>query len=100
MRGTSVPFFVMSTSQLQALQQALSQLRSDQIRPGEFAALARQQNELLAALPPKFAEVLQGLLDRLESGALFDAESCSFSQSGLHDSLQMWLDKAKERLPA
>lgn len=88
----------MSTTQLQALQQALAQLRSDTIRPGEFANLARQQHELLAALPPKFGEVLHGLLDRLESGALFDAESCSFSQSGLHDSLQMWLDKAHERL--
>lgn len=88
----------MSTTQLQALQQALAQLRADQIRPGEFTALARQQSELLAALPPKFGEVLHGLLDRLDSGALFDAESCSFSQSGLHDSLQMWLDKATERL--
>jgi hypothetical protein len=88
----------MSHLQLQTLQHALGQLRSDQIRPADFSALARQQNELLAALPPKFGEVLNGLLDRLESGALFDAESCSFSQSGLHDSLQMWLDKAKERL--
>jgi len=88
----------MSHSQLQTLQDALSQLRTDHIRPGEFAQVARQQHELVAALPPKFGEVLNGLLDRLESGALFDAESCSFSQSGLHDSLQMWLDKAQERL--
>lgn len=88
----------MSHSQLQTLQHALSQLRNDQIRPGEFAQVARQQHALVAALPQKFGEVLNGLLDRLESGALFDAESCSFSQSGLHDSLQMWLDKAQERL--
>ena len=88
----------MSHTQLQALQQALAQLRNDQIRPAAFADLARQQQVLLAALPPKFGEVLHGLLDRLESGALFDAESCSFSQSGLHDSLQMWLDKAQDRL--
>jgi len=90
----------MSHSQLHTMQHALSQLRTDQIRPGEFAQVARQQHELVAALPPKFGEVLNGLLDRLESGALFDAESCSFSQSGLHDSLQMWLDKAQERLPS
>jgi hypothetical protein len=90
----------MSHSQLQTLQHALSQLRTDQIRPGEFAQVARQQHALVAVLPPKFGEVLNGLLDRLESGALFDAESCSFSQSGLHDSLQMWLDKAQERLPS
>jgi len=90
----------MSQIQLQTLQHALTQLRNDQIRPGEFAQLARQQHDLVAALPQKFGEVLHGLLDRLESGALFDAESCSFSQSGLHDSLQMWLDKAGERLSA
>lgn len=54
---------------------------------------------LLAALPARYAEVLHGLLDRLESGALFSEESCSFSQKDLIDSLQMWLDKAGAALP-
>jgi hypothetical protein len=53
---------------------------------------------VLTALPPRFGEVWQDLITRLESGALFDAESCSFSQSDLHESLQLWLDKAQNRL--
>ena len=50
---------------------------------------------MLAALPPRYGEVLLGLLDRLESSALFSEESCSFSQKDLLDSLQMWVDKAR-----
>jgi hypothetical protein len=42
--------------------------------------------------------VLLQLLDRLESSALFTEESCSFSQSDLLGSLQMWLDKARGQL--
>ena len=43
-------------------------------------------------------EVLNQLLDRLESSALFSEESCSFSQRDLLDSLQTWLDKARGQL--
>jgi hypothetical protein len=39
-----------------------------------------------------------GLIDRLESSALFSEESCSFSQVDLLDSLAMWLDKAEQQL--
>ena len=59
---------------------------------------ARAQADLLAALPPRYAEVLHGLLDRLESSALFSEESCSFSQKDLVDTLQMWVDKARALL--
>jgi hypothetical protein len=38
-------------------------------------------------------------LDRLESSALFSEESCSFSHSELLDSLNLWLDKAEQKLP-
>jgi hypothetical protein len=41
-----------------------------------------------------------GLLDRLESSALFSEESCSFSQSALLDHLDAWLAKAQETLGA
>ena len=60
--------------------------------------LVREQQALQQALPPRFGEVLLPLLDRLESSALFSEESCSFSQRDLLDSLQLWLDKARERL--
>lgn len=84
--------------QWRAVQQGLDALRA---APGEavsFVRLARGQQTLLQALPPRFDEVLQSLLDRLESSALFSEESCSFSQHDLLDSLQLWLDKASERL--
>lgn len=84
---------------LQPVSDAFARLRAGELRAHDFSALARTQDGLLAALPPAFTPVLHGLLDRLESGALFDAESCSFSQQDLYDSLQMWLDKTASRLP-
>ncbi len=85
-------------TQLTALASALQQLRGDTLGVAAFSRLAQNQAELLAALPPKFAAVLQQLLDRLESGALFSEESCSFSQKDLLDSLQQWLDHAQHQL--
>ena len=84
--------------QLEALQDALQQLRSDGIRVSGFAQLAAQQQSLAAALPARFNEVLSQLLNRLESAALFTEESCSFSQKELLDSLQLWIDKARLQL--
>lgn len=90
----------MSTAldQWRALQQALEALRAEPAQVTRFTDLARAPSDLLQALPPKFTEVWLSLLDRLESSALFSEESCSFSQRDLHDSLQLWLDKALERL--
>jgi hypothetical protein len=59
---------------------------------------ARSQEALFKALPPKFEEVWLGLMDRLESSALFNEESCSFSQTDLLDSLEMVLNKAEATL--
>jgi hypothetical protein len=84
--------------QLAALESALQQLRSGTLPLTTFSRLARAQAALLAALPPKFEAVLQQLLDRLESSALFSEESCSFSQTDLLDSLQQWLDHAQGQL--
>jgi len=84
--------------QLQALQSALDSLRQSAQSAHAFSEGARAHGALLAALPPRYAEVLHGLLDRLESSALFSEESCSFSQKDLVDSLQMWIDKARQLL--
>jgi hypothetical protein len=84
--------------QLDALQNALQQLRNDGMRVSDFAQLAAQQPSLAAALPSRFDEVLSQLLNRLESAALFTEESCSFSQKELLDSLQLWIDKARLQL--
>lgn len=84
--------------QWHALAGALQRLRQGETSAHAFSEAARQHDALLTALPPRYAEVLHGLLDRLESGALFSEESCSFSQKDLIDSLQMWLDKAATAL--
>lgn len=86
--------------QLDQLQARLSQLRAGLLPVHDFCRDARAAQALLAALPPRYAEVLHGLLDRLESSALFTEESCSFSASELHASLQTWVDKARAQLPA
>lgn len=86
------------TTALDALQADLARLRSGELRVQAFSEQARRQEALLEQLPPKFREVLHDLLDRLESSALFSEESCSFSQSGLLDNLQLWIDKARARL--
>lgn len=85
---------------LAALGQALAQLRANTLGVGAFCLQARTQDALLATLPPRFGEVWLGLLDRLESSALFSEESCSFSQSALLDNLDMWVQKAQDKLAA
>jgi hypothetical protein len=84
--------------QLDTLQTALQQLRGDALSVADFSRIAMQQQILATALPERFGEVLSQLLNRLESGALFTEESCSFSQKDLLDSLQLWLDKASLQL--
>ena len=49
-------------------------------------------------LPARYGEVLGNLLDRLEAGALFSEESCSFSQKDLLAGLRTWSDKARQAL--
>ncbi len=49
-------------------------------------------------LPERYGQVLGDQLDRIEAGALFSEESCSFSQKDLLASLQLWADKAGEKL--
>ena len=63
-------------------------------------ALLQQWRSQTASLPlpPRFGEVAAQWLDRLEAGALFSEESCSFSQKDLLESLHLWADKARERL--
>jgi non-ribosomal peptide synthetase component F len=82
---------------LQQMNQTLQQCLQGQL---PTAALTRQwrADGALLPLPERFAQVLGDLLDRLEAGALFSEESCSFSQKDLLDSLQLWADKARAQL--
>jgi len=86
------------SQQLDQLRACFEEFRQHRMSPHDFSREARQLDTLLPALPPAFGEVLGQLLDRLESSALFTEESCSFSQQGLIDHLQVWLDKARSRL--
>jgi hypothetical protein len=84
-----------ASDQLAAFDAQLAQIRSHHLLASAFVQAARAHTELLQALPEKYSTVYHDLLDRLESGALFSEESCSFSQRDLLDSLALWADKAK-----
>lgn len=83
---------------LAAMEEALQATRSDAMPAAALCARVREQSTALAPLPPRYAEVLEQLLDRLEASALFTEESCSFSQRDLLEGLQGWIDKARLQL--
>jgi len=87
-----------STSSIQSLRDALHSLQQNQMNIAGFCHIWRNQASLLATLPPRYAEVAEDLLGRLEAGSLFTEESCSFSRQDLLDSLTVWLDKAQQQL--
>ena len=47
------------------------------------------------ALPERYVDVLERLLNQLESSALFTEESCSFSQADMVAALADWLGRAQ-----
>ncbi len=47
------------------------------------------------ALPQRYIDVLERVLNQLESAALFTEESCSFSQADMVAALGDWLAKAR-----
>ncbi len=60
--------------------------------------LARQWRDAAQAhepaLPERYIDVLERVLNQLESAALFTEESCSFSQADMIGALGDWLVKA------
>lgn len=81
---------------LRLLRDSLDDLRQNRIMLSEFCRIWRAQTALLAVLPPRYAQVMEDVLGRLESAALFAEESCSFDQRDLLDNLGLWLDKARQ----
>jgi hypothetical protein len=47
------------------------------------------------ALPERYIDVLERLLNQMESAALFTEESCSYSPTDLAGALQDWLARAQ-----
>ena len=83
-----------------ALQTSIASLRNKESATAQFCVLWRSQDGLLDALPPRYREVMDDLLDRLESGSAFSEESCSYSQDDLLGALEDWLNKAQAKLEA
>ena len=96
MNTTPRPHTALDT--LRQQRHVLEKLRTGALDTRTFLAQARATEPLLAALPPRYAEVWHTLLDRLESAALFTEESCSFSPHDLWANLALWLDKAEGQL--
>ena len=82
---------------LRQMTEALHQCQQGQLPLSELTRQWRA-DAIRLPLPARFGEVLGGLLDRLEAGALFSEESCSFSQKDLLDNLRLWADKALPHL--
>ena len=83
---------------LDRLRAALDALSEGRLTVAGFSAACRTEDALLEALPPAYRRVRDDLLQRLESGSLFDEESCSFSQVDLREAFDGWLQKAAGRL--
>lgn len=83
---------------LRSLRTALDDLQQKRISIQAFCQAWRTQTALLSALPPRYAQVMEDLLGRMEAGSLFTEESCSFSQEDLQANLAVWLDKASQTL--
>ncbi len=88
----------MAHPSIQLLHDALNDLRDQASDVTTFCRLWRAQDALFSRLPPRYAEVAEDLLGRLEAGSLFTEESCSFSQEDLLNNLALLLDKAERTL--
>ncbi|AIY42833.1 hypothetical protein LT85_3675 [Collimonas arenae] len=84
---------------IQLLHDAINTVQNNSTNsPSAITSLCRiwrAQTALLSALPPRFAEVAENFLGRLEAANLFTEESCSYSQQDLLDHLRAWLDQAQ-----
>ncbi|MCW7537646.1 hypothetical protein OOT46_07245 [Aquabacterium sp. A7-Y] len=83
---------------LTRLENSLAACRRGELPVHQFVPIWRDTVVQLSDLPPRYREVLEGLLMQLESGSLFTEESCSFSQQDLMNKLATWLDKARQQL--
>ena len=85
----------MHNQALDAIQAALDQVRAQTLGVHAFSATVHNHPTLLAALPERYRVVLDDLLNRLESSALFSEESCSFSRTDMIAALVEWLARAQ-----
>lgn len=82
-------------TELMVLESSLAAFDRGEINVERLCRIWHESTARLSDLPPRYLQVLDDVLTRLESSALFDEESCSFSVKDLRDSLQLWLEKAR-----
>ena len=93
------PLAATAWAQWQALNDAWAATERGPRALATLAHLAHGHSDALwAALPTRYRPVLLGLLDRLEAGALFTEESCSYSPRDLQDHVSAWLGHAQDHL--
>jgi hypothetical protein len=86
----------MSDDRLFALAPTLEALNNGTLNVSDLAWLWRDAAHAHEpALPERYLEVLERVLNQLESAALFTEESCSFSQADMIGALRDWLIRAK-----
>lgn len=83
---------------LRALRETLDAQAAGRLDLQGLVRAWRGAGPLLAALPPRYGEVLDALLSRLEAASAFGDESCSFSAEDLLGNLSTWLEKAEATL--
>jgi hypothetical protein len=86
----------MSDDRLFALAPTLEAFNNGTLNVSDLAWLWRDAAHAHEpALPERYLEVLERVLNQLESSALFTEESCSFSQADMIGALRDWLIRAK-----
>lgn len=81
-----------------ALRKALDQLDARTLSAEALAQHFRAAAAAWPELPPRYSQVLERLLQPLDTAAMLGEESCSFSLAELSAALRQWLDHAA-RLP-
>lgn len=85
-----------NAADLMVLETSLAAFERGEINVERLCATWRQGVAGVTGLPPRYMSVLEDLLGRLESSALFVEESCSFSVEDVRASLRVWLEKASQ----
>jgi hypothetical protein len=83
---------------IDALRQSLEAQAAGRLDLPALVREWRAAGALVAALPPRYGEVLDQLLSRLEAAGGFGDESCSFSAEDLRENLGTWLERAAATL--
>jgi hypothetical protein len=84
------------TDRLADLPATLDAFRAGHLGLGDLARTWRDAAQgHQPALPARYLDVLERVLNQMESAALFTEESCSFSQGDMVDALGDWLARAR-----